>query len=41
MGGVQGPVLSTIAEEEENFDLDTKSVDSAQKDIDWYLHGAP
>ena len=31
--GVEGPVLSTIAEEEEDYDFDTKSVDSAQKDL--------
>ena len=33
--GVEGHVLSTIAEEEEeDSDLETKSVDSAQKDLD-------
>ena len=34
-GGVEGHVLSTIAEEEEEYsDLDTKYVDSDQKDLD-------
>ena len=33
IGGVEGPVLSTIAEEDEG-DSDTKSVDSAQQDLD-------
>ena len=32
--GVEGPVLSTIVEEAEDSDFDTKSVDSAQKDLD-------
>ena len=32
--GVEGHVLSTISEEEEDSDLDTRSVDSAQKDLD-------
>ena len=32
--GVEGPVLSTIAEEEEDSDCDIKYVDSAQKDLD-------
>ena len=34
-GGVEGPVLSTIVEEDEgDSDFDTKSVDSAQQDLD-------
>ena len=33
--GVEGPVLSTISEEDEgDSDFDTKSVDSAQQDLD-------
>ena len=34
-GGVEGPVLSTrVEEDEEDSNVDTKFVDSAQKDLD-------